>query len=306
VDPYIEPYPRTPSIWQQFAVVPRHPARAGRNDILGQTFPPETWDDFDLWIALEGRSVVELMGVSRPFDGGSCLLVPPLVSIVQGIPTGSLFRIAYFHFDIAYKGEILRDARQYVQEAPDGTMVLALPDTPPLALFAPLDTVQLADRLLRAVRKWDDISQLQSVSLVINALAEHRREAVRASGGGGRGVSAVDAALQYLEDNLHEPIFVADMAGHVRLSPTHLTRLFRAQLQETPMQALTRMRLSRAQNLLRDPALNISEISSMCGFDSLSFFTRVFARQFGCPPTAFRRRMQRPIKQRRDAKSEEE
>jgi AraC-like DNA-binding protein len=296
VDPFIEPFPRTKSIWQRFAIVPRQPARAGSNELRGGDFPPETWDDFDLWIALEGRSTVEIAGQTRPFDAGTCLLVPPMITVLQRFSSNSLFRIAFFHFDIAYDGEIVRDARPYLTTTAEGTLLLTLPDIPPFALFAPVDTVRLADRLLRTVRRWDDVSQLQSQSLIAGALAEHRREAARPSGGGDRGMSAVDAALQFLEDNLHEPIFVADIAGHVRLSPTHVTRLFRAQLQETPMQALTRMRLSRAQNLLRDPALNISEVASMCGFDSLSFFTRVFARRFGCPPTAFRRRLQRPTK----------
>src|SRR5437867_2583707 len=66
-------FPRGISVWQDLAVIPRQPARAGSNDILGRTFPAEMWDDFDLWIALEGRSIVEMMGVSRPFDAGTCL-----------------------------------------------------------------------------------------------------------------------------------------------------------------------------------------------------------------------------------------
>jgi AraC-like DNA-binding protein len=249
------------------------------------------FDDFDLLVPIEGRSTVEILGRSYPLDAGTCLLLPPMVAIIQHIAPDTDYRIAYFHFDIASRGEVLRDALDCVRPLSEGaaTPTLTLPGLPALALFAPLDTARLADRLLRAVRRWDDVSQLQSQSLVMGALAEHRREALRPPRGRGRGASAVDAALEYLEDHLHRPIFVTDVARHLRLSPTHLTRLFRAQLHESPMQALIRMRLSRAQSLLRDPALNIGEVAAACGFDSLSFFTRVFTRKFGRPPTAYRR-----------------
>jgi AraC family L-rhamnose operon transcriptional activator RhaR len=297
VDPHVEPWPRGISVWEGLAVVPRQPARAGSNDILrGKSFPPETFDDFDFWIALEGRSSMNILGRTWSLDAGTCFLLPPMVTVSQWVSPDTDFRIAYFHFDIRYRGKVLRDARPYIKRAENGQLLLELPGIPAISLFATLDTARLAERLLRAVRRWDDdVAQLEALSLVVGALAEHRREAVRPTSDRGRGVSVVDTALQYLEDNLQRPLFVADVASHVRLSPTHLTRLFKSQLNETPMQALFRMRLTRAQNLLRDPAFNIGEIAAACGFESLSFFTRVFSRKFGCPPTAYRRGLQKPL-----------
>jgi AraC-like DNA-binding protein len=297
MDPHVPPFPASASKWQGFTVVPRQPARAGYNEITrGRSFPPEMFDDFDLWIALEGRSTVEVLGRSWPLDAGTCLLLPPMVAATQNVDPLTDYRIAYFHFDVAHHGQILRDSRAYVSHSEDAPLALALPGLPALALFAPLDTARLAERLLRAVRRWDDVSQLQSQSLVLGALAEHRREAVLPTTQRGRGTSVVDAALQHLEDNLHRPVFVADVAARFRLSPTHLTRLFRAEINETPMQALTRMRLARAQSLLRDPALNIGEVAAACGFESLSFFSRVFTRHFGRPPTRYRRELQQPFR----------
>ncbi|NQU11036.1 helix-turn-helix transcriptional regulator [bacterium] len=203
------------------------------------------------------------------------------------------YQIAFFHFDIAYRGQILRDIRRHVESAPNARLALTLPGLPSLALFAPLDTARLAERLLRTTRRWVDVAQLQAQALVLGALAEHRREAALPTSGPGRGVSIVDAALEYLEDNLHRPLYIAEVASHLRLSPTHVTRLFREQLKETPIRALIRMRLVRAHNLLRDPTLNIGEVATACGFESLSYFTRVFIRAYSCPPTAFRRRLQR-------------
>ncbi|NQU11157.1 helix-turn-helix transcriptional regulator [bacterium] len=295
MDPHVEPWPRAASVWEPLAIVPRQPARAGENRIpRGTDLPAEAFNDFDLWMPLEGRSTVHLLGRTERLDAGTCLLLPPRVGVTQRVAADTDHHIAFFHFDIAYRGHILREARRYVKESPNGSLMLALPGLPALALLAPLDTARLADRLLRAARWWDDVAQLQSQSLVMGALAQHRREAVRPTGGRGRGGSVVDAALAYLEENLSRPVFVAEVARHVRLSPTHLTRLFRVELQETPMQALIRMRLMRAHNLLRDPTLNIGEVAAACGFESLSYFTRVFSRAYGGAPTSYRRRLQHP------------
>jgi len=63
-----------------------------------------------------------------PFDAGSCLIVPPQISTVQRIHTP--FRIAHFHFDIAYQGEILRDARPFVGATANGSLAMTLPGVP--------------------------------------------------------------------------------------------------------------------------------------------------------------------------------
>ncbi|MGN1005505.1 MAG: helix-turn-helix transcriptional regulator [Aristaeellaceae bacterium] len=56
----------------------------------------------------------------------------------------------------------------------------------------------------------------------------------------------------------------------------------------SPMEALLRHRLCVAQKLLAETNLPLREISSMCGFNSESYFSRCFRRMYGCAPGSFR------------------
>jgi two-component system response regulator YesN len=53
--------------------------------------------------------------------------------------------------------------------------------------------------------------------------------------------------------------------------------------------ALNKIRLERAEPLLRKSTLTVSEIASLCGFKSATHFIRVFRKFNGCSPGRFRR-----------------
>ena len=273
--------------WQAVGVYPRVPPRAGRIDAQPSTHYDEaSYDDFDLWLALAGCSTVHMLGHSYPFDAGTSLLLPPGVRIAQDIGAKFCFRMAFLHFDLSVGSRIVRDARHCVRAT--DSPVLRLPGIPALPLFATLDTPKAANSLSAGLRRFDDSAQLQMASVLLQVLAEMRRQLIRLEGQGTASASVVDATLKYLEENLHRPVFVSELARHNRMSPTHLTRLFRVQLRASPMQSLTTMRMARARDLLRNPRLSIKEVAAASGLESVSFFTRVFRKQHGNPPTRYR------------------
>jgi AraC-like DNA-binding protein len=74
------------------------------------------------------------------------------------------------------------------------------------------------------------------------------------------------------------------------LSEFHFTRQFAAVFGETPHQYRTRARLERAKTLL----LTMDSVTDVCcavGFSSLGSFSTLFARRYGEPPSAYRRRL---------------
>jgi transcriptional regulator GlxA family with amidase domain len=54
------------------------------------------------------------------------------------------------------------------------------------------------------------------------------------------------------------------------------------------MRYLNRLRLQRAQSLLRASSASISSIAADCGFQSQAYFNRVFKQAFAHSPGAFR------------------
>ena len=95
-------------------------------------------------------------------------------------------------------------------------------------------------------------------------------------------------AIQYMEKHFHEPLTIADLAAHCRLSRPYLFTLFKHSLNRSPYQYLLAIRLNNAKAMLADNQANIKEIASGCGFENIEVFYRVFKKATGMTPGAFR------------------
>jgi AraC family transcriptional regulator len=72
------------------------------------------------------------------------------------------------------------------------------------------------------------------------------------------------------------------------MSKYYFIELFKQSMGMTPHQYVIQQRIKRAQDLLSDRTLAISEISLACGFANQSHFTRLFRTLTGMTPKAYR------------------
>ncbi|MER6978963.1 GlxA family transcriptional regulator [Streptomyces carpinensis] len=79
------------------------------------------------------------------------------------------------------------------------------------------------------------------------------------------------------------------LAERVRVSPRHLTRMFRAELDTTPMKYVELIRFDMAKALL-DAGHSATEAASKSGFPSYESLRRAFARHLGVSPTRYQHR----------------
>lgn len=93
----------------------------------------------------------------------------------------------------------------------------------------------------------------------------------------------------FIDDHLGHPIGLADLAAAAALSPSYFCRAFKVSFGSTPFGHVTKCRIDRARDLLRDSDMPIAEIALVCGFAEQSNFTKVFGRLTGTPPGAWRR-----------------
>ncbi len=82
---------------------------------------------------------------------------------------------------------------------------------------------------------------------------------------------------------------LAELAGHLNVSPRHLTRLFRTELSTTPAQYVELVRFDMAKALL-DQGHNATQAASLAGFPSYESLRRVFVRELSMSPAACQRR----------------
>lgn len=99
----------------------------------------------------------------------------------------------------------------------------------------------------------------------------------------------VAEAIDYMRENLAEPLSLVDIASAVNRSPSHFARQFRASLGIPPHQYLVVLRLKKAQHLLEHSRDSIAEIAFECGFSHQEHLTRMFRRWCETTPAAYRR-----------------
>ena len=94
----------------------------------------------------------------------------------------------------------------------------------------------------------------------------------------------------FLEENYDNPeLKFEDVERHFKFSRTYGYRLFRIHLGESFSVRLRNVRLAKAEEALKDTSASISEVAYLCGFASLSTFSKVFKAKIGRNPTTYRR-----------------
>jgi AraC-like DNA-binding protein len=106
---------------------------------------------------------------------------------------------------------------------------------------------------------------------------------------GGLSSAVCRRVLAYIENNLHTPIHVDELAWQAGLSIHHFTREFSRTVGEAPHAYLLRRRLEKSAEMIENTDRPLAEIALATGFSDQSHFTRRFTRHVGMTPGAFRR-----------------
>jgi len=95
-------------------------------------------------------------------------------------------------------------------------------------------------------------------------------------------------AKEFIDSSFTEKITLEKISKEACLSQFHFLRLFKTVYKQTPHQYLTKKRISRAMNLLRNTDKSITEICFDIGFESVSSFSWLFRKNFGLSPEVCR------------------
>ena len=106
----------------------------------------------------------------------------------------------------------------------------------------------------------------------------------------------IDTIVEWIDDNLHQPLRIDDIARHAGYSKWHLQRLF-LQYKGRALALYSRKEAVAGRRDLRDTDQRVYDICLKYGFDSQQTFTRVFTWTFNQPPGASKREPQsRPLR----------
>lgn len=81
-----------------------------------------------------------------------------------------------------------------------------------------------------------------------------------------------------------------ELAGRAAMSPRNFARVFVRETGKTPGKYLDQLRLELSINLMEDRALSMDRIAAESGFTCAEHMRRVFIREMGVTPLAYRTR----------------
>jgi two-component system, response regulator YesN len=106
---------------------------------------------------------------------------------------------------------------------------------------------------------------------------------------GAREEELVKAIKVYLQENYREPYSLEKLSATFDCKAAYLLRLYNKITGSTPTQELIKLRVEKAKRLLAGhPNLEIKQVSSAVGYEDPLYFSRLFKRETGLAPTAFR------------------
>lgn len=98
--------------------------------------------------------------------------------------------------------------------------------------------------------------------------------------------SFLENVLQSIENHLADDQFSIDtLCREVGVSERQLQRKLKSITNKTPNQLIRSVRLHRAKEFILQKNKNISEAAYMTGFNSVSYFTKCFKKEFGYTPS---------------------
>lgn len=94
--------------------------------------------------------------------------------------------------------------------------------------------------------------------------------------------------VSYIYQHYAEKVTLADIAAAGNVSRSKCCAIFKYYLQQSPIDFLNHYRLEVSCNLLKKQELNVTQVAVACGFNHLSYYSKLFCRNYGCTPSAYR------------------
>jgi transcriptional regulator GlxA family with amidase domain len=102
--------------------------------------------------------------------------------------------------------------------------------------------------------------------------------------------SEIERATRYLRQHSGEQLAISRVCRVLAVSERTLARKFKASLGMSPLSYLQSQRIARARQLLETSTLPLDRIVEQCGYEDISSFRKLFARQVGMTPREYRLR----------------
>ncbi len=103
---------------------------------------------------------------------------------------------------------------------------------------------------------------------------------------------AVKRIVNYLNENYEQKISLDQIAHNMYLSPVYISKIFKEETGESPINYLIKIRLEKAKDILEHAeGGSIKSIANEVGYDDVYHFSKLFKKYYGMSPQNYRKQV---------------
>jgi AraC-like DNA-binding protein len=95
----------------------------------------------------------------------------------------------------------------------------------------------------------------------------------------------VNTIVGFINGNYMNEISLERLSKNMYLSPVYISKIFKEETGESPINHLIKVRLTNAKLLLGEGRLSIKEVAKRVGYDDAYYFSKLFKKYYGYPPS---------------------
>lgn len=137
-------------------------------------------------------------------------------------------------------------------------------------------------------KRYSQKASLLMLGLLFTYLQRDHSSSIRFSEYAPAGIGYIPQVISYMNNN-YRTATVESIAEHFHLSRPYLSRIFKAHTNTTVIQALQRIRLEQAGEMLIRTQTPVQDIAEAVGYGDTTFFIRVFKKAYQETPLQYRK-----------------
>lgn len=100
----------------------------------------------------------------------------------------------------------------------------------------------------------------------------------------------ISAVINYILTNLDKPLTISELSQVAHMSESNFYRVFKNETGISPVSFVNNERIRKAMDMLRNQSVSVKEVYLACGFESRSYFNRLFKKVSALSPQEFQAR----------------
>ncbi|ADL53573.1 AraC family transcriptional regulator [Clostridium cellulovorans] len=97
--------------------------------------------------------------------------------------------------------------------------------------------------------------------------------------------NVVKAIISYMDEHYMNDISLSTISENMYMSPVYISKIFKEETGDSPINYLIKVRLNKAKALLDNGELTVKAVAKSVGYDDAYYFSKLFKKYFGYPPS---------------------